>query len=114
MATNDKCVTIHPYFHVHEGKLAEFKSLVERFVAKAGAEPGCLYYGFSFDGHLAHCREGYTDADGLLFHLKNVSDLKTEMMKLADVVRVEVHGPAQEVAKLRVPMAEMHPQFFTL
>jgi quinol monooxygenase YgiN len=114
MATADRCVTIHPYFQVRDGKLAEFKALTERFAERAGTEPGCLYYGFSFDGNLAHCREGYADAASLLFHLQNVESLRPAVMKLADVVRVEVHGAAQEIATLRGPMAEMKPQFFIL
>jgi len=99
---------------VHDGKLTEFKGLTERFLERASKEAGCLYYGFSFDGNLAHCREGYADAESLLLHLRNVENLKPEMMSLSDVVRVEVHGAASEVAKLRAPMAEMKPQFFTL
>ena len=59
MATSDTCCTIVPYFEVRSGHLDEFKSLCERFVATTEQEPDCLYYGFSFDGHNAHCREGY-------------------------------------------------------
>ena len=75
MATQDKCCTIVPYFKVKDGKLEAFKSLCEQFVEKTGKEPKCLYYGFSFDGDQVHCREGYADADGLLFHLENVGSL---------------------------------------
>jgi quinol monooxygenase YgiN len=114
MATTDKCVTIHPYFRIHDGKLEQFKALCQRFIEKARTEAKCLYYGYSFDGNFAHCREGYTDADGLLFHLQNVESLKTELMKLAEPTRVEVHGPAEELAKLRAPMAAMPAQFFVL
>ena len=59
MATNDTCCTIVPYFQVQSGRLEEFKALCERFVAKTEEEPDCLYYGFCFDDHIAHCREGY-------------------------------------------------------
>ncbi len=65
MATQDKCCTIVPYFKAQEGKLEDFKALCKQCVEKAGKEPKCLYYGFSFDGDQAHCREGYEDGEGI-------------------------------------------------
>jgi hypothetical protein len=80
MATDDTCCTLVPYFKVHDGKLADFKALCERFVAKTGEEEKCLFYGFSFDGDQAHCREGYRDAAGILAHLENVGPLLDEAL----------------------------------
>lgn len=114
MATEDKCVTIVPYFKVAEGKLAAFKGLCEQFVEKTQTEPKALYYGFSFDGDQAHCREGYTDAEGLLTHLENVGALLQEALQIAEIIRLEIHGPETELAKLREPLAKLNPQFFTL
>ena len=114
MATQDTCCTIVPYFKVHSGKLEIFKTLCEQFVEKTDAEPNCLYYGFSFDGDQVHCREGYEDAGGLLAHLENVGDLLQEALKIADITRLEVHGPEEELSKLRAPLAELNPQYFTL
>lgn len=114
MATRDKCCTIVPYFKVHNGKLEAFKEMCEQFVAKTRNEPKCLYYGFSFDGDHAHCREGYEDADGVLTHLSNVGALLQEALKIAELTRFEIHGPEEELAKLREPLAEMQPQFYTL
>jgi quinol monooxygenase YgiN len=114
MATDDKCVTIVPYMKVHSGQLKAFKALCVQFVEKAKKEPRCLYYGFSFDGDQAHCREGYQGADGLLEHLENVGSLLPELLKLSDLTRMEIHGPREELAKLREPLAQFNPQFFTL
>jgi hypothetical protein len=114
MATQDKCCTIVPYFKVHDGQLDAFRALCERFVEKTSEEAKCLYYGFSFDGDEAHCREGYEDADALLAHLENVGTLIGEALEIADIIRMEVHGPDQGLAKLREPLAEFNPQFFTL
>ena len=52
------------YFRVPDGRLNAFKELCQQFVGKASGEPKCLYYGFSFCGNEAHCREGYADAEG--------------------------------------------------
>jgi len=114
MATKDKCCNIVPYFKVSSGKLEAFKGLCEEFVAKTSREPKCLYYGFSFSGDQVHCREGYEDAEGLLAHLKNVEVLLQEALKIAEITRLEVHGPENELAKLREPLANLKPQFFTL
>jgi quinol monooxygenase YgiN len=114
MATNDKCCTIVPYFKVHEGKLGAFKALCERFVEKTSREPGCLYYGFSFSDDQVHCREGYKNADGALAHLENVGSLLEEALKISDLVRLEVHGPEDELTRLREPLSELNPKYFTL
>ena len=112
MPTQDKCCSIVPYFKVASGKLQEFKELCEQFVARTSGETKCLYYGFCFDGDQAHCREGYADAAGLLTHLDNVGALLAEALKIADVVRLEVHGPAGELEKLKAPLAHLKPAWF--
>ncbi len=114
MATEDTCCTIVPYFKIHEGKLDEFKAGCDAFIEKTKQEPGALYYGFSFDSDMAHCREGYTDASALLAHLDNVGALLQETLKISDIARLEVHGPEDELAKLREPLAGLNPQFFAL
>lgn len=114
MATNDRGVTILPYFKITNGKLDTFKTLCEQFVGKAIQEQKCLYYGFSFNGNLAFCREGYEDAEGLLIHLDNVSSLLKKALEISELVRLEIHGPEKELAKLREPLANLKPQFFIL
>jgi hypothetical protein len=114
MATDDKCCTIVPYFKIKSGKTEEFKRLGREMVSKSKEEPKCLYYGFTFDGDEAHCREGYVDAEGLLAHLDNVGALLGEALKIADIIRLEVHGPEPELAKLRTPLAGLNPRFFQL
>jgi quinol monooxygenase YgiN len=114
MATQDKCCSIVPYFKVSSGNVETFKNLCERFVAKSSEESKCLYYGFSFDADQAHCREGYADAEALLAHLQNVGPLIDEALKIAEISRLEIHGPEEEVDKLREPLAYLSPQFFVL
>jgi len=114
MATEDTCCTIVPYFKISSGKTQEVKALCEQFIEKAKNEPGCLYYGFSFDGDQMHCREGYRDAEGALAHVQNIGPLLQELLKIAEFVRLEVHGPEAELAKLRGPFADFRPQYFIL
>ena len=114
MLTPDKCCTITPYFKVHEGKMDEFKSLCRQFMEKVSHESECLFYGFSFSGNEAHCREGYASAEGLLHHNQNVAELFIEIQKISTLTRLELHGPEEEIKKLRQPLAAMNPQIFIL
>ena len=94
--------------------MPEFKVKCVQFIDLTNNEDRVLYCGFSFDGNTAHCREGYADAEGLLAHLDNVGELLGQALQISELVRLEVHGPAQEIEKLRGPLAELKPQFFTL
>ncbi len=114
MATHDNCCTIVPYFEIPDGKLDQFKEMCEEFVKKTNNESKCLYYGFSFNNDQAHCREGYKDAEGLLARLENIGALLQEALKIVELTRLEIHGPEQELTKLREPLADLNPQFFVL
>ncbi len=114
MATRDTCCTIVPYFKVHAGQMDAFRALCERLVAKTSEEPECLYYGFSFNGDLVHCREGYVDAEAALTHLGRVGPLIQEALTISDRTRLEIHGPEAELAKLRGPLAGRNAEFFVL
>jgi hypothetical protein len=60
------------------------------------------------------CREAYENAEGLLAHIENVGPLLAEVMKIADLARIEVHGPAAELEELRKPLAHLNPAWFAL
>jgi hypothetical protein len=92
----------------------EFKGFCERFISITAQEPKCLYYGFSFNGDNVHCRQAYEDAAGLLAHLANVGALLNEVFKISQITRLEVHGVAEELAKLTEPLSTLAPTYFTL
>lgn len=114
MLSPDTCVTLVPYFQVNEGKLADFKALCPQFEERTRTEPKCLHYAFSFNGDAVHCREGYADAAGVLAHLDNVGALLQQALQVAQITRLEVHGPSAELDKLRAPLAGLNPQWFTV
>jgi quinol monooxygenase YgiN len=107
-------VSLHPYFKVHPGKLDAFKAALPAFIEKTATEEKNLFYGFSINGDEILCREGYKDAEGVLGHLENVGALLAEALKISDLIRVELHGPAQELDKLKGPLAHLNPAWFTL
>lgn len=114
MATSDTCCSVVPYFKAHAGRISALRALCEQAVEQTRAEPGCLYYGFSFDGDEVHCREAYANADAVLTHLGNIAPVIGKMFEVSDMTRLEVHGPEAEIAKLREPMAQFNPRFFVL
>lgn len=112
MSYSTDVVSIHPYFKAKPGKLAEAKAMLPQFVAQAATEKLLLQYDFTINGDEIHCREAYVGAEGLLAHLENVGAVLGEFLKIVDLVRLEVHGPADELAKLKGPLAELKPTWF--
>ena len=107
-------VSLHPYFKVHPGKLKALKASLPAFVEKTKTEKENLFYGFSINGDEIFCREGYVGAEALLAHLDNVGALLAEALKIADLIRIEVHGPAEELDKLKGPLAHLKPAWFAI
>lgn len=116
MSTADDVVTIVPYFQIPKGAMEEVRAHLSRMVENARTEPGCLYYSFTIDGHRVHCREGYENAAAVLHHLENQGPLIEELLesKGAELVDLQVHGPAAELDRLREPMAELSPSFWAI
>jgi hypothetical protein len=107
-----KVLSIHPYFKVKPGNLPAAKAALAQFIAGTASEPGNLYYDFTLNGDVIFCREAYLGAQGLLQHLENVGAPLAEFLKLVDIIRVEVHGSAEELAKLKEPLAGLKPEWF--
>jgi quinol monooxygenase YgiN len=107
-------VTIHPYFKVHAGKWSEVEEVLKEFVATTRSEPLCLFYEFTVNGDEVFCREGYIGAEGTLAHLQNVGAVIEKMLKFSDMTKLEFHGPAAEIDRLREPLAHLEPAWFVL
>ena len=116
MNSSDSFVTIHPYFKVSDEKLEAFKRLAGDLIEITRGEMGCLFYGFTYADGEAYCREGYKDADSLVSHLDNVSDLLQKIESISDLSRLEIHGPQDEIAKLREwsSIQNLNPKYFVL
>jgi quinol monooxygenase YgiN len=106
-------VSIHPYFKVHPGKLEEAKALLPDFVARTSTETTCDYYDFTISGDTIFCREAYRDAEAALAHVANVDAPLKTLLSISDMVRLELHGPAEELEKLKEPLAALNPTYFT-
>jgi quinol monooxygenase YgiN len=113
MSTFDNAVTIHPYFKIQEGQMEACKSFLSQFNEKVVSEDKCLYYNFTFNDDVLCCREAYRDADGVQAHLENCGALLGEFLKVADLMRIELHGPAEELEKLKPTFADFKPDYYT-
>jgi quinol monooxygenase YgiN len=107
-----KVVSIHPYFRIHPGKQDEVRSILAELIRRTATEEQNLYYDFTLSDDVLFCREAYVGAEGLLKHLENVTDSLGQMLKIADLIRVEVHGAGAELEKLKTPLADLKPQWF--
>ena len=113
MSTFDNAVSIHPYFQITDenmdaakGFLAQFCDLVRK------NEQGCLYYNFTFKGNEMFCREAYKNADAVKAHLENCGPPLGEFLKVAELLRIEVHGPAAQLAQLKEAFAAFNPDYY--
>lgn len=114
MSTLSNFVSIHPYFKAHPGKLEEIKGSFPKFLEKTRTEEKNLFYEFTINGDEVFCREGYVGAEGALAHLDNVGALLAQALTIADLTRLEIHGPAEELEKLKAPLAHLNPTWFPL
>ena len=114
MSVPSNFVSLHPYFKVHPGKLEAFKAVFPAFIEKTATEEKNLFYDFTINGDEIFCREGYVGADGALAHLENVGALLAEALKISDLIRLEVHGPAEELDKLKGPLGHLKPAWFVI
>jgi len=105
-------VTLHPYFRPHEGKFDEFVASLPSFVEKTSTEPKCLFYDFTVGDGVIFCREGYDGAEAALGHLDNVGEMLQEALEISDLERLEIHGPAAEIDKMREPLKELPVRWF--
>jgi hypothetical protein len=97
-------ISLHPYFRVPSDKMPHLKTILPEFAAKTRNKTGNLFYEFTINGDEVFCREGYVNAEALL----------AQALTMADLIRIEVHGPAAELAKLKEPLAHLKPAWFEL
>ena len=112
MSKLSSAVSLHPYFKVQPGKLDDFIAGFPAFIEKTKTEAGVLYYDFTLNGDIVNCREAYTDGDAALAHLDNVGENLGKALEIAELIRLEIHGPEAELEKLRGPLVSLSPAWF--
>lgn len=110
----ENTVSIHPYFKPHEGKWDEFVGSLQAFVDQTASEDHVLCYDFTICDDTIFCREAYIGGEGALTHLENVGAMLEEALQISDLIRLEVHGSAVELDKMREPLKDLPVQWFVL
>lgn len=105
-------VSIHPYFKIRPGQHVAAQALLREFVAQTASEEKMLYYEFTLNGDIIFCREAYVGAEGALAHLTNVGAILKKMETATELIRLEIHGPAAELEKLKGPLAALKVEWF--
>ncbi len=105
-------VSLHPYFKAHAGKRDACHALLPTFVSATNPDKDCLYYEFTTHDDEIFCREAYTTGAAALAHLTTVGPLLEEMLKHADITRLEIHGPAAELEIMKPVLAGLNPTWF--
>lgn len=105
-------VSLHPYFKAHADQVEACHALLPAFVEKTQPDKDCLYYEFTTRGDEIFCREAYTTAAAALAHLDTVGPLLEEMLKIADLTRLEIHGPEAELELMKPALSGLNPSWF--
>ena len=107
-------VSLHPDLKVHPGNLDTVRTLLLRFVEKTVNERGIFSTG-SVSTAMKCSAAKVTKAPKALLRISTMlGALLSEMLKVADLTRVELHGPAYDLEKLKRPLAHMNPAWFAL
>lgn len=105
-------VSLHPYFKAHAGKREACLALLPTFVAATQPDADCLYYEFTTHEDEIFCREAYTTGAAALAHLTSVGPLLEQMLGMADLTRLEIHGPAAELELMKPTLSGLNPAWF--
>ena len=113
MSTFDNAVSINPYFKIADENMEAAKAGLKQFCDLVSKnEPGCLFYNFTFNGNEMCCREAYKDAAAVQAHLENCGPALGEFLNIAELLRIEVHGPAAELDQLKEAFAAFNPDYY--
>jgi quinol monooxygenase YgiN len=90
---------------IHDGRFADFETLVKQMVKVSEQESGTLNYHFVLSADRKRCRlvEGYTDAAAITAHFNGaaVQQLVPQMIQVATPTRMEIYGdPGPQVSAI--------------
>ena len=63
---------------------------------------------------MVFCREAYAGGEAALAHLDNVGALLGEALKISDLLRLEVHGSAAELDKMRDALKDLPVEWYVV
>jgi quinol monooxygenase YgiN len=101
---------------IHEGRLEEFRTLMQEMVASTQAEAGTQGYEWflSEDGTSCHINERYADSDAVMVHLGNFgANFADRLLGCATPTSIDVYGdPSDEVRAALAGFGAVHHRPF--
>jgi hypothetical protein len=110
---------VHVMVHWDIQDLTKWKEAGEEFTAMTANEPENVYYGFTVleqgprAGDRGVCKEGYRSAEAFLKHLQNVDSPLKKALEVASISKIEVHGPAAQIAQLKAPLQDFPVEYWS-
>eukprot|EP00798_Chlamydomonas_sp_ICE-L_P011225 gene11225-18853_t len=86
------------------------------FTISADKQQNCFNYNFtiSADKQQVICRESYMGAKGLMAHIKNVDTCLGMMSEKSDLMKVEIHGPQEELDQMEGLIKELNAEVWVM
>jgi len=106
----DESVSTITYYEVRD--MDSFANLTVEIAEAKKLEPTVLSCSFSFNGNQVMCKESYDTADSAKAHLDSSAPLAKRAAESADILKVEVMGPEEQLEKLRETFNEVNVMFW--
>merc|ERR1719482_2032539 len=109
-AKADESVSMITYYEVRD--MDTFANLTVEIAEAKKTEPSVIACSFSFNGNQVMCKEAYESADAAKTHLEQSALLAKRAAESADILKVEVMGPEEQLEKLREAFNDVNVMFW--
>jgi len=106
----DESVSMITYYEVRD--MDTFANLTVEMAEGKKLEPTVLACSFSFNGNQVMCKESFESADSAKVHLDSTGAMAKRAAESADIFKVEVMGPEEQLEKLRESFNDVNVMFW--
>lgn len=114
MSRISQFVTVHAYFRIAPSHRETVGRLIGELELRATENLEVLFHEASFCSDDLALRFAFPSAEPLLDHLAGTSEWFERLLTGTELLRIEVHGPEQELALLRGPLGVFMPEWYVL
>ena len=114
MSRISQFVAIHAHFRIDPSHRETVGRLIGELELRASENPLVLFHEASFRSEDLALRIAFPSAEPLLDHLAGTSEWFERLLTGTELLRIEVHGPEQELAVLRGPLGVFMPEWYVL
>ena len=114
MSRISQFVTVQAYFRIDPSHRETVGRLIGELELRASENPLVLFHEASFRSEDLALRIAFPSAEPLLDHLAGTSEWFERLLTGTELLRIEVHGPEQELTLLRGPLGVFMPEWYVL